>query len=178
MAARGQQWAEAGVGAVVLAGAAAFLVYALSHSEMRSGLARGYELVARFGQVGGLTAGADVRLAGVKVGSVSKIELDPKTYLAKTSILLDSTVHLPSDSTVKITSDGLLGGQHMSIEPGGSASDMKPGQEFENVQGAVDLFGLIGQVIRPPAAAGASGAAPAAAATPAAKSADPYPGGN
>lgn len=183
MAVRGQQWAEAGVGAVVLAGAAAFLVYAIGHSEMNSGLGSGYQLIARFGQVGGLAAGADVRLAGVKVGSVSKIELDPKTYLAKTSISIDPAVHLPTDSTVKISSDSLLGGQHVTIEPGGAAANMKPGAEFENVQGAVDLFGLIGQVIRPPAAA-ASSAAPAGGApsgsTPAAaaKPADPYPGGN
>lgn len=185
MAARGQQYAEAGVGALVLLGAAAFLTYALSHSEIRSGLGSGYELTARFGQVGGLAAGADVRLAGVKVGSVSRIELDPKTYLAKTSINIDSTVHLPTDSTVKISSDSLLGGQHVTIEPGGAAADMKPGSEFENVQGAVDLFGLIGQVIRPqggaaatPAPGATTPAASPAAAAPAAKSADPYPGGN
>lgn len=183
MPARGQQYAEAGVGAVVLLAAAAFLAYALGHSEMRSGLGSGYELVARFGQVGGLAAGADVRLAGVKVGSVSKIELDPKTFLAKTSLNVDSTVHLPTDSTVKISSDSLLGGQHVTIEPGGASSDMKPGAEFENVQGAVDLFGLIGQVIRPQGGAAATPAAASptasSAATPApAKSADPYPGGN
>ena len=177
----GQQWAEAGVGALVLGCAGAFLAYAVGHSEMRSGLGSGYPVIARFGQVGGLAAGADVRLAGVKVGSVSNIELDQKTFLAKTTINIDANVHLPVDSTVKISSDSLLGGQHITIEPGGATADMKPGAEFENVQGAVDLFGLIGQVIRPPAAASATPAAtPAAGAAPAAsaKPADPYPGGN
>ncbi|CAN5388028.1 outer membrane lipid asymmetry maintenance protein MlaD [soil metagenome] len=179
MAARGQQWAETGVGAIVLAAAGAFLVYALSHADL-GGVGAGYELTARFGQVGGLAPGADVRVAGVKVGSVSRIDLDPKTYLAKASFAIDSKVHLPADSTVKITSDSLLGGQHISIEPGGSAADLKPGAEFENVQGAVDLFGLIGQVIRPAAAATPAAAASAntpSSATPA-PAADPYPGGN
>lgn len=175
MAGRGEQWAETGVGALVLAGAAAFLIYALGHAG-GGGKSGGYELLARFGDVGSLAKGADVRIAGVKVGEVGEIDLDPKTYLARTHILMNADVHVPADSSVKITSDGLLGGQHVVIAPGGSDQDMKPGQEFQNAQGAVDLFGLIGQVIRPqgggasaPASPGANSAAPAAA--------DPYPGG-
>ncbi len=171
-----QQWAETGVGAAVIAAAAAFLVYALSHAATGGGSGT-YELVARFGQVGALASGSDVRVAGVKVGSVASIDLDPKTFLARTRVQIRSDVKLPVDSSIKITSDGLLGGQHVAIEPGGSTQDLKPGAEFENVQGAVDLFGLIGQVLRPrggestPAApAGTDAAKPAAGA-------DPYPGG-
>lgn len=177
MAGRSEQWAETGVGAVVLAAAAGFLIYALGHANGFGGGGAGYELTARFGDVGALTPGADVRVAGVKVGSVAAIDLDPKTFLARTRFLIQPQVHLPSDSTVKITSDGLLGGQHVVVAPGGAADDLKPGQEFQNAQGAVDLFGLIGQVIRPqagatPAASGAqAGTAPAPAA-------DPYPGGH
>jgi phospholipid/cholesterol/gamma-HCH transport system substrate-binding protein len=176
MAERSNQWAEAGVGFVVLAAAGVFLVYALSNANL-GGLAGSYPLTARFGQVGSLAAGADVRLAGVKVGSVSSIALDPKTFLARTNLQIDNGVQVPADSTVKITSDGLLGGQHVAIEPGGAAADLKPGQEFENVQGAVDLFGLIGQVMRP--ASGAEPPATSGAAAPAAGSAhaDPYPAG-
>lgn len=174
MASRGEALAETSMGAVVIAAAAAFLVYALSNAGAMGG--SGYTVTARFGQVGSLAAGADVRIAGVKVGSVSKVELEPKTYLAKTALSINSDVKLPADSTIKITSDSLLGGQHLAIAPGSSTEDMKPGGEFENVQGAVDLFGLIGQVIRPPAPAeGAVASAPAAAAPPAA---DPYPGGD
>ena len=168
--ARGEAWAETVVGAVVLVAAGGFLVYALSHV---GGALSGYEVSARFGQVGSLAPGADVRLGGVKIGTVSKIELDPKTFLAKTTLMVDPKIKLPSDSTVKITSDSLLGGQHVSIEPGGSVRDMTPGAEFQNVQGAVDLFGLIGQVLRPPAGLAPAAAAPAAGA---AKSSDPYPG--
>jgi phospholipid/cholesterol/gamma-HCH transport system substrate-binding protein len=183
MAPRGEQWAETGVGALVLAAAAGFLVYALGHASGFGGSGGGYELTARFGDVGSLTPGADVRVAGVKVGSVASIELDPKTFLARTRFLIQPQVKLPSDSTVKITSDGLLGGQHVVIAPGGAPDDLKPGAEFENAQGAVDLFGLIGQVIRPQAGGSQSGGGQAAGATRVGSASsggatDPYPGGH
>lgn len=188
MAGPSEQWAETAVGALVLAAAAGFLVYALGHADGLGRAGGGYELLARFGDVGALAPGADVRVAGVKIGSVASIELDPKTYLAKTHLLIQPQVKFPSDSTVKITSDGLLGGQHLVVAPGGAPDDMKPGAEFQNAQGAVDLFGLIGQVIRPQgggqagvgqAGGGQTSAAPATA-TPASSgaSADPYPGGH
>jgi phospholipid/cholesterol/gamma-HCH transport system substrate-binding protein len=167
-------WAETGVGAVVLAAAATFLVYALSAGAVgRHG--GGYEVKARFGQVGALAQGADVRVAGVKIGTVSSIELDPKTFLADVRLSLDPAIKLPSDSTAKITSDGLLGGQHIAIEPGGATDDLKAGGEIENTQGSVDLFGLVGQYLRPTApatpAAGAAASGAPAPATPAAASA-------
>ena len=171
MTARGQ-WAETAMGGLVLAAAAAFLIYALSAGAIHP-QGRGYELTARFGQVGALATGADVRVSGVKVGTVSDIKLDPKTFLAVTHMALNSDVKLPSDSTAKITSDGLLGGSHIAIEPGGAADNMKPGDEFQNTQGSVDLFGLIGQFLRPTAPATAASAAPAPSAT-AAVSSDPY----
>jgi phospholipid/cholesterol/gamma-HCH transport system substrate-binding protein len=158
--ANGEQWAETGVGAIVLVAAGVFLVYALGNA---GGLkhAGGYDLIAKFGEVGSLAPGAEVKVAGVKVGTVSKIDLDPKTFQAETHMTVNDNIQLPEDSTVKITSDSLLGGQHIAIEPGGSADNMKPGAQFQNVQGAVDLFGLIGQVIRPQPnpSADASGAA-------------------
>ncbi len=178
------QWAETGVGAVVLIAAAGFLAYALANAGGLHG-GGGYAVSARFGSVAGLAPGADVRVAGVKVGSVTSIALDPKTFMAKASMSIDPKVELPVDSTVKITQDGLLGGQHVSVEPGGSQDNMKPGAEFENAQGSVDLFGLIGQVLRPQnsgasgAAAGSAPTSPAGAA-PAAAPADPAasaPGG-
>ena len=146
------QWVEAGLGAVVLLIAAAFLVYSLGVAgpSHRGG---GYALTARFGEVGSLAAGASVRVAGVKVGTVERVELDPKTFLAVARLNLDADVRLPADSTAKITSDGLLGGAHVAITPGGDPADLKAGGEIENTQGAVDLFGLIGQVMRPQAGA-------------------------
>lgn len=165
-----EQWAETGVGAVVILAAASFLVYSLSVGG--SAKPHGYAVQARFGQVGALAPGAAVSVAGVKVGTVSSITLDPKTYLAVAKLDLDKTIPLPSDSTAKITSDGLLGGAHVVIEPGGASDNLKAGSEIENTQGAVDLFGLVGQFLRPPAQGATSSAAPDAA-TPAPAPAKP-----
>jgi len=159
-----EQWAETVMGVLVIGLTVAFLAYSLTVGGVarKSGT---YEVTARFGEAGALAPGANVSVAGVKVGAVSAITLDPKTYLAVAHLSLDRTVKLPSDSTAKITSDSLLGGAHVAIAPGGAADDLKPGDEIQNTQGAVDLFGLIGQAIRPPAA-GAPEAAPAAATVP------------
>ena len=151
-----EQWAETGVGAVVLIAAAGFLIYSLTAGGARQ--ATGYAVEARFGQVGALAPGASVSVAGVKVGTVDSIDLDPKSYLAVVRLDLDPKLPLPADSTAKIASDGLLGGAHVVIEPGGSTDNLKPGGEIENTQGAVDLFGLVGQMLRPPQPAAAPGA--------------------
>lgn len=162
---RDERTAETLVGAAVLGAAGLFLAYALGVGGF--GVAGGgYEVTARFGQVGGLEPGADVRLAGVKVGTVEAITLDPQTFLAVARIAMDDEVKVPADSTAKVASDGLLGGSHLAIAPGGSPENLQPGGQFENAQGAVDLFGLIGQMMRP-------AAPPDAPAT----AADPYPGG-
>ena len=163
-----ERTAETLVGAAVLGAAALFLTYALGAGGIGGG-GGGYQVTARFGQVGGLAPGADVRLAGVKVGTVEEISLDPQTYLAVAEISMNRDVKVPADSTAKVTSDGLLGGSHLAIAPGGSPENLQPGGSFENAQGAVDLFGLIGQMMRPAAPAG-----PAAEAPP---PLDPYPGG-
>jgi len=169
-----EQWGETAVGAVVIAAAAGFLAYSLTVGG--SGAAHGYQVQAKFGQVGSLAPGAAVSVAGVKVGTVSSITLDPKTFLAVVKLDLDSKTPLPADSTAKITSDGILGGAHISIEPGVSTDDLKPGSEIENTQGAVDLFSLVGQYLRPqqPAGAAAQGqAAPDIADVPASPAAKP-----
>jgi len=157
-----EQLAETLAGLVVIALAAVFLVYSLSVGGMGR-TAGQYEVTAKFGEVGALAPGAAVSVAGVKVGTVTKISLDPKTYLAVTRLSLDRGVKLPSDSTAKVTSDSLLGGAHVAIAPGGAPDDIKPGGEIENTQGSVDLFGLVGQVLRPRPQGADQGAAASAA---------------
>lgn len=154
------------MGVVVLALAAGFLTYSLSVGGVDT--KRGsYEISAKFGEAGSLAPGAAVSVAGVKVGTVSQVTLEPKTYLAVAKLSIDPSVKLPADSTAKITSDGLLGGAHIAIAPGASLDDLKPGGEIENTQGAVDIFGLIGSVIRPQGGGGSSAgeAAPAPSAS-------------
>ncbi len=152
-----EQWAETLMGLLVLVLAVGVLVYAL----MAGGVGAkpgGYHITAKFSQVGSLEPGAAVTVAGVEVGAVSEIRLDPKTYVAETTLSLDPDVKLPSDSTAKITSDRLLGGVHVAITPGGATDDIKPGDEIENTQGALGLFGPIGSV-RPPQGGGGGAAA-------------------
>ncbi len=133
------------IGAAVIAVAALFLVFA--YTSTGSGPISGYDIVAKFNRADGVNIGTDVRLSGIKVGTVEKMALDPKTYNAVVTIALDNSVKLPDDSSVRITSEGLLGNQYLSIEPGASPDQIKPGGEIENTQGSIDLIGLLGKAV-------------------------------
>ncbi len=130
------------VGGLVLAVAVGFVAYAGKITGFRSASA-GYELTASFRSLEGVTVGTDVRLAGVKVGSVSDILLDPETYRAKTVLTIDGSVKVPDDSAVIISSEGLLGGNFVEVMPGGSPFFYEAGAEVEDTQGAVSLVSLL-----------------------------------
>lgn len=142
------------IGAVVLAVATVFLVFAYSTAGVRSTVT-GYEVMARFDRIDGLATGSDVRLSGIKIGSVAGQALDTKTYQAVVRLNIDSAVKLPDDSSAKVATEGLLGGSYLSIEPGGSDAMLKAGGEIKFTQGAISLVDLIGQAIF--SAAGPSG---------------------
>lgn len=129
------------IGAVVLVGAGAFLTFAYTNTDAKR--VHGYEITARFNRVDGLTNGSDVRLSGIKVGTVTKQELDHKTYQAVVHMSIDPSVKLPEDTFAKITSEGLLGSNYLSLDPGGSDEYLKPGDQIAQTQGSVDLLGLI-----------------------------------
>lgn len=136
--------AELWVGAAVLAVAAGFLGWSLSGgSAIGARLGGSYELRAAFPNVDGIEAGTDVRIAGVKVGRVSSIRLNPDTYFAEAALSLPRNVLLPTDTAALIQSDGLLGGAYIELQPGGAADDLSPGDEIEDVQGAVSLISLL-----------------------------------
>lgn len=130
------------VGGVVLAVAIGFLVYAGKTTGMtRAGSA--YELSANFRSADGISIGTDVRLAGVKVGRVTRIDLDPATYRANTVFTVQDAIRVPDDSAVSISSEGLLGGNFVEILPGGSPFFFEPGDEIEFTQGSVSLVSLL-----------------------------------
>jgi phospholipid/cholesterol/gamma-HCH transport system substrate-binding protein len=133
------------IGAAVLAVAVLFLLFAYSGTGI--GGISGYEVTAKFGRINGVTVGSDVRMSGVKIGTVSAVEIDPQDYGAVTHLIIADDLQLPDDSSVRITSDGLLGNQYVSIEPGGSQTMLEPGGEIEYTQGAIDLIGLLGRTI-------------------------------
>ncbi|ARE84162.1 conserved hypothetical protein [Roseovarius sp. EC-HK134] len=135
--------AEVLVGGVVLAVAVGFLIYAGKTTGMTTGSAREYQLSASFRSADGVSVGTDVRLAGVKVGRVTQIALDPETYRAKTTFTVQEGINVPDDSAVAISSEGLLGGNYVEIMPGGSPFAVEPGSEIEFTQGSVSLVSLL-----------------------------------
>ncbi len=139
------QLAETVAGFVVIAIAAAFLIYSLGLSEGGGG--SGYELRARFPAVDGLRVGTDVRLSGVRVGSVTEIELDPQTFEAQVRLSLRDDVSLPTDSSLSFRNEGLLGGLYLSIEPGGDIENLAAGDEFMFVQGPIDVVRVLMQLV-------------------------------
>lgn len=134
--------AEILAGAAVLAAAIGFLLYATGGGQM-SAAAGTYPLKASFRSVDGITPGSDVRLAGVKVGSITSLTLNPETFFADATIALDSKIQLPTDSAILISSEGLLGGNFVELMPGGALDVLAPGDEIEDTQGSVSLISLL-----------------------------------
>jgi phospholipid/cholesterol/gamma-HCH transport system substrate-binding protein len=134
------------IGGAVIVIAAAFFTYVYKTADLRAGTG-GYSLTARFESVDGITTGTDVRMAGIKIGTVTRQELDTDTYEAVLTISVDSTVKLPIDSSAKITSDGLLGDRYVSLDPGGDPTLLADGGVIDYTQSALDLFGLIGNFL-------------------------------
>ena len=137
--------AELVVGAAVLAVAAGFLLW--STGGLGGGFGglgqSGYPLRAAFPSVDGVEKGTEVRLAGVRIGRVTEVRLNPETYYAEAELRVPDTIRLPEDSAALIQSDGLLGGSYIELQPGGSDQMLAPGDEIEDVQGAVSLLALM-----------------------------------
>jgi phospholipid/cholesterol/gamma-HCH transport system substrate-binding protein len=131
------------VGGVVLVVAAGFLVFAGKLTGVSGGSKSTYEMTASFRSANGVDVGTDVRLAGVKVGRVTQLELDTQTYRAKTRFTVLEGIELPEDTAVAISSEGLLGGNYVEILPGGSPILLSPGDEIEFTQGSVSLVSLL-----------------------------------
>ena len=129
-------------GGLVLAVAVGFVIYA----GQATGFSRSpdsYPLKASFRSVEGVSLGTDVRLAGVKIGSITAMDLNPATFFADATISVKQGILLPEDSAILISSEGLLGGNFIEILPGGSPVNLEPGAEIEDTQGAVSLISLL-----------------------------------
>lgn len=134
--------AEILAGAAIIAVALGFALYA----ARGAGLGReadSYPLTASFRSAEGVSIGTDVRLAGVKVGTVTDLRLNPETFFADATISMRKDVALPVDSTILISSEGLLGGTFVEVQPGGELENVEPGGEIEDTQGAVSLITLL-----------------------------------
>lgn len=156
------------IGAIVVTVAVVFLYFA--YSSTNSANLSGYEISAKFQRVDGLNVGTDVRLSGIKIGSISALTLDPKTYQATAHLSIKSDVKIPDDSSILVTSSGLLGSSYLSVSPGGSDAMVPAGGVIQNTQGSVDLMSLIGRFV-----GGSNGAAPAPAAPSAGTAPEAHP---
>ncbi len=131
------------LGAVVLAVAIGFIVFAYT----RSGVATvsGYEVSAAFTRVDGITNGSDVRIGGIKVGSVIGRELEPESYRAVLRMSIDETVALPTDSAAAVVSEGLIGGKFIDLQPGADEELIADGGRIHYTQSSLLLEELIGK---------------------------------
>ncbi len=136
---------EIAAGVVVLAVAVGFLFYAVTNTG-RAGLG-GYTLHASFDNAGGIASGADVRIAGVKVGSVTGLAIDPKSYQAIATFTVQGDIKLSEDSSAAIATGGLLGGNFIALATGGDEKMLANGGTITITQSAVNLEDLLGKFI-------------------------------
>ncbi len=133
------------IGAVVLVVAAGFLFFAYGRADV--GAVAGYEVIAKFERVDGLAIGSDVRMSGIKIGTVLNQTLDKVDYLAVVRLSVDPAVKLPDDTSAEIVSDGLLGSKYVSLVPGGADEIIEAGGEIKFTQSSVSLEQLIGKLM-------------------------------
>ena len=136
---------EAIVGAFVIILSLVFLFYGFSTMKLQN--SDNYNISALFNRIDGIKIGSDIRMSGIKIGTVASQELDNSSFEAKVLMSIDSKILIPEDSSAKITSDGLLGGNYISIEPGGSDIYLLNNEEIFFTQGSVDLIGLVGEAL-------------------------------
>jgi phospholipid/cholesterol/gamma-HCH transport system substrate-binding protein len=133
------------VGTFVLGCAAFFLFNSLKSTKVSA--TGGYHLIAKFENIDGLASGSDVKISGVKIGTVENQFLDEKNFRATLKIMINPNVKLPTDSSAKVSSEGLLGSKYLSITPGGDENLLKEGEEIQFTQSSVNFEDLLGKFI-------------------------------
>lgn len=134
---------EVALGAVVMVIAAVFVVFALRTTGTALTQTTGYPLQATFRSAEGVRMGTEVRLAGVKIGTVTGLALNPRDFRAELTISVDPAIQLPLDSSIQVASEGLLGGTFIEILPGGDLENLAAGDTFQDTQSAVSLIALM-----------------------------------
>ena len=133
------------MGAVVLLAAAGFIALVYETADMKG--ADGYEISAEFGSTGGLVVGDDVRISGIKVGQITRQQLDPVTFVARISMAIDPAIKLPADSSARITAASLLGGNVLELLPGAALDNLKDGAVIYNTRDPISLTDLLGKAV-------------------------------
>lgn len=136
---------EAVMGIIVLVVAGLFLNFAFTSQQ--SGINDSYNLIANFDRIDGLNNGGDIRISGVKVGNISKLEVNPKSFQAKVTMNLRADFKIPDDTIAEIVSEGFLGGKYIALVPGSSETYLKAGEEIAYTQSAISMEALIGKFL-------------------------------
>ena len=145
---------ETVMGGVVLIVAVGFIALAF-----QSGAAldpSGYQVTAEFDNASGLGPGSEVRMSGVKIGTVASQRLDPDTFFAVVTLDISDYIKLPRDTSARIIADGLLGSNFISLEPGGDEEMIAPGKDITFTQGSINVVDLLGRFIFSAAEAGSA----------------------
>ena len=141
----GRNAVETVMGAVVLMVAAFFVYFTYTSANVQT--VRGYDITARFLKIGGLNEGSDVRISGIKVGSVTEHRLDGETYDAVVSLSISPEVKIPDDSVASIASSGMLGDKYVRLEPGESKNYVAAGGELKKTKDYRSLEDQVGEII-------------------------------
>jgi phospholipid/cholesterol/gamma-HCH transport system substrate-binding protein len=139
---------ELWVGVFVAAGIAALFMLAMQVSNLSlAGTEGGYTISARFDDVAGLNVRAPVRLAGVRIGRITSIEVDSRRFQAVVKMHIDDPYrNIPADTTAAILTEGLLGAKYIGLDPGGDLENLGEGSEIVITQSSISLEKLIGQL--------------------------------
>ncbi len=137
------------VGLFVIAGIAAlgFLSFRVAGGSGLGGSSQSYTVYANFSDIGGLKVKAPVKAAGVLVGRVGSIQLDPQSYEAKVALDLDPQYHFSSDVSAQILTSGLLGEQYIGLQQGGDPENLAAGDTITLTSSALVLENLIGRMM-------------------------------
>ncbi|MDP7668055.1 MAG: MlaD family protein [Rhodospirillales bacterium] len=141
----GRNLVESIMGAVVLLVAGLFVYFAYTTAELKA--VAGYEVTAAFFKVGGLKKGSDVRISGIKVGTVVDLSLDAETYDALAILSIMPTIELPADTVAAIGSDGILGGKYVRLEPGRDETALESGGIISRTKDFRSLEDQVGEII-------------------------------
>jgi phospholipid/cholesterol/gamma-HCH transport system substrate-binding protein len=141
----GRHAIETVLGALVLAVAGMFMFFAYSTAQVKA--VAGYEVRANFFKIGGLAAGSDVRVSGIKVGTVSRTTLDPETFDAVVVMSIANHVKLPTDTVASIGSEGIVGGKYIRLEPGKEKATIEAGGLLAETRDFRSLEDQVGEII-------------------------------
>jgi phospholipid/cholesterol/gamma-HCH transport system substrate-binding protein len=134
------------IGAAVIVIAFGFFIFAYNTSDAGN-KAGGYQVTAEFDNIEGVNIGTDIRMAGIKIGTVTAQSLNPENYQALVTMSINPAVKLTDDTSAKVTSEGLLGSKFIALEAGGSDTQLAEGGVIAYTQGAVDIWSLISQAM-------------------------------